>query len=104
MPPQPLYAQPPPQYQMQPPQAYQQPPIQAYAPTPPVQQPAYQPPPPQQQAPLPGVAPDQQAIIQQIMGMSREHIFSLDEGPRGRNLGRLLCEVISQVDDDPRTG
>ncbi|KAK0933711.1 hypothetical protein LTR29_014708 [Friedmanniomyces endolithicus] len=86
MPPQPLYAQPPPQYQMQPPQAYQQPPIQAYAPTPPVQQPAYQPPPPQQQAPLPGVAPDQQAIIQQIMGMSREHIFSLDEGPRGQIL------------------
>ncbi|TKA83727.1 hypothetical protein B0A55_00259 [Friedmanniomyces simplex] len=90
MPPQPLYAQPPPQYQTQPPQqAYQQPPPKAYAPTPPVQHPAYQPPPPPQQqqpASLPGVAPEQQAIIQQILAMSREHIFSLDEGPRNQIL------------------
>ena len=87
MPPMP-YGQPPqmpPQYAQQP----QYPPPQQYQyapqPTPPVQHQAYQPPPqpqaPPQQAP-PG-EPDQQALIRQVMSMSREQIMGLD--PKSRD-------------------
>ncbi|EMC95702.1 hypothetical protein BAUCODRAFT_34465 [Baudoinia panamericana UAMH 10762] len=82
MPPQ--YAQPPPQQYSTPmPLPYQQGPPHGYAPTPPVQQPAYNPPPvPQAQPPPPsappGMPPDQAALIQQILAMSREQIFALD--------------------------
>lgn len=84
MPP-PQYGQPP---QFPPQQHAQYPPQQQqqhYAPTPPVQHQAYQPPPPQQQPPPHQQAPpagDQQALIAQVMGMSREQIFALEPPAR----------------------
>jgi len=74
-PPQPQYVPPPiqpPSYPNYPPQ-FAQP---AHVPTPPVQQPPYQP-------PQPAAPPDQQALIQQVLAMTREQIFSLP--PEQRN-------------------
>ncbi|KAK4574070.1 hypothetical protein LTR86_001831 [Recurvomyces mirabilis] len=82
-PPQQQYA-PPPQHQMPPQHQY---PPQGYAPTPPVQQPAYQPPPQQQQPPPPQLAalpPEQRAMVEQILGMTREAIFALDDASRAQ--------------------
>lgn len=90
-PPQMPYGQPPgmpPQYGQPPqyPPPHQQYPQQHYAPTPPVQHQAYQPPPPQpppQQQPQPPSAdPNQQALIAQVMAMTREQIFALDPAAR----------------------
>ncbi|KAF2863901.1 hypothetical protein K470DRAFT_254771 [Piedraia hortae CBS 480.64] len=59
-----------------------------YAPTPPVQHPAYAAPPqvpPQmpQTQPLP-TDPKQLAVVQQILSMTKEQIYALDEGTRGQ--------------------
>lgn len=48
--------------------------------TPPVQQAAYPPPPPQPSASA--AIPDQQALLAQVMAMTREQIFALDAGSR----------------------
>lgn len=56
------------------PQQYQQP-----VPTPPVQQQAFAPPP--QQAPAPAM-PDQQALLAQVMAMTKEQIFQLEPNAR----------------------
>ncbi|KAK5115456.1 hypothetical protein LTR62_001115 [Meristemomyces frigidus] len=78
------YAQPP-QHQYAPPQHQGYPP-HGYAPTPPVPQSSYQPPPQQQQAPqhpnFASLPPEQQAMLQQVMRMTREDIYALEEGPR----------------------
>ena len=89
------YAQPPPS--AMPPQQYHQPPPQSYAPTPPVQQPAYQPPPQQQQpvAQMP-TDPQQVALIQQVLNMSREQIMGLDDGPRNQ-INALRAQFGGQV-------
>ena len=80
MPPQPQYAQQPqPQYPPQPHQYPPQPQQQHYAPTPPVQHQAYQPPPPQAQPPT---DPNQQALVAQVMAMTRDQIFALDPAAR----------------------
>lgn len=79
----------PPQYgqqpQFPPPQHPPFPAQQQYAPTPPVQHQAYQPPPqqppPPQQA-QPPADPGQQALIAQVMAMTREQIFALDPAAR----------------------
>ena len=87
--------QPPPQQYAPQPQypAYGQPQQHSgYAPTPPQPQPQWQPPPQQtyQQPPPPQAQPqqqgqvDQQAMIQQVLGMTREQIFALDELPRNQ--------------------
>lgn len=76
---QPPYGAPPAQY-APPPQQYQQaPPLQSYAPTPP-QHSAYQ-------APLPQTAQaTQEDLIKQVMGMTREQIYSLEENSRNQIL------------------
>ena len=79
--PQPPYAQPPP------PQQYGAPPFQqhpGYQPTPPVQQPAYHPPPPPQ--PQPPQQQDQAQLIQQVLAMTREQIYGLEEHSRNQIL------------------
>lgn len=82
--PPPIYGQPP--YIGAPPHSYGQP----YAPTPPAaQQAPYQPPPPQpSQAPVPvaGVDPAQQAMIQQVLSLSKEQIFGMEENARNQIL------------------
>ena len=70
---QPAYPPPPQPYPYQ----QTQPP---YTATPPVQHVAYAPP-PQQPAPA-ATAPDQAALIQQVMGMSRDQIWALDPSSR----------------------
>ncbi|KAI7476558.1 hypothetical protein KC351_g9391 [Hortaea werneckii] len=82
-PPQPSHSAMPPQ---QPPHFQPPPPQQSYTP---VQQNPYQAPPPQPtpqqqqpvQAPLPA-DPAQAALIQQVLGMTREQVMGLDVGPR----------------------
>jgi len=80
-----IYGQPTP-YASAPPHSYGQP----YAPTPPAaQQAPYQPPPPQPpQAPVPiaGVDPGQQAMIQQVLSLSKEQIFGMEENARNQIL------------------
>jgi cleavage stimulation factor subunit 2 len=75
----------PPPQSVQPPPNYGQyaPPPQGYNPTPPVGMP-YQPPqpPPQQQPPPPQQAPDQSALIQQVIAMTREQIGQLQPHDR----------------------
>ena len=90
-PPQQQYAPPPHQQPAYP--AYGQPPQQhpGYVPTPPQPQPAWQPPPqqayqppPQPQPPQPQAQQTQEQMLQQVLAMSREQIFALDEVPRNQ--------------------
>lgn len=74
-------------YGAPPQQAYSQMQHPGYVPTPPQQQsyqpppqPSYQPPAPQQQP----AQPDQQALIQQVLAMTREQIYAMDEQPRNQ--------------------
>nr|POE78076.1 isoform 2 of cleavage stimulation factor subunit 2 [Quercus suber] len=73
------YGAPPQQYQP-PPQQFQHAPMpQAYAPTPPLQQPAYQAPPP-----APAAASSQDELIKQVLSMTRDQVFALDENSRNQ--------------------
>lgn len=100
MPGYPAYGQSPPQQQYAPPPHQQQPAYPAYGqpqghpgyqPTPPQPQPAWQPPPqqayqaPPPQSQLPPVQDQQQQqLMQQVLAMTREQIFALDELPRNQ--------------------